>query len=123
MPGIHSFMASHGLNVSLTSWSVQQKVQRFHLDRQKIIQAKIDKLLAVGFIREVKYPDWLANMVVVPKKNGKWRVCDDSTNLNDICPNDSFSLSWIDQIVNTTAEHGMLSFLDAFFGYHQIPML
>ena len=123
MPGIHSSMASHGLNVSLTSWSVQQKVQRFHLDRQKIIQAKIDKLLAVGFIREVKYPDWLANMVVVPKKNGKWQVCDDSTNLNDICPNDSFSLSWIDQIVNTTAEHGMLSFLDAFFGYHQIPML
>ena len=66
------------------------------------------------FIREVKYPNWLANVVVVPKKNGKWRVCVDYTNLNDVCPNDSFPLPRINQIVDATIGHGMLSFLDAF---------
>ncbi|RVW95440.1 Transposon Ty3-I Gag-Pol polyprotein [Vitis vinifera] len=71
---------------------------------------------------EVDYPDWLANVVVVPKKEGKWRVCVDYTNLNNACPKDSFPLPQIDQIVDSTAGQGMLSFLDAFSGYHQIPM-
>ena len=76
----------------------------------------------VGFIREVKYPEWLANVVVVLKKGGKWRVCIDYTDLNDTCPKDSFPLPRIDQIVYASSGHGMLSFLDAFSGYHHIPM-
>lgn len=60
--------------------------------------------------------------MVVPKKEGKWRVCVDNINLNDACPKDSFPLPWIDQIVDATVGHEMLSFLDAFSGYHQIPM-
>ena len=82
----------------------------------------MDNLLKVGFIKEVKYSEWLANMVVVPKKGGKWRVCVDYTDLNDVCPKDSFPLPRIDQIVDASTGHGMLSFLDAFLGYHQIPM-
>ena len=74
------------------------------------------------FIREVKYLEWLANVVVVPKKGGKWRVCIDYTDLNDPCPKDSFPLPRIDKIVDVSAGHGMLSFLDAFSSYHQIPM-
>ena len=61
-------------------------------------------------------------MVVVPKKGGKWQVCVDYTNLNDVCPKDNFPLPRIDQIVDSTTEHGMLSFIDAFSNYHQIPM-
>ena len=61
-------------------------------------------------------------MVVVPKKGGKWRVCVDYTDLNDACPKDNFPLPRIDQIVDVLAGHGMLSFLDAFLGYHQILM-
>ena len=61
-------------------------------------------------------------MVVVPKKWGKWRVCIDYTDLNDACPKDNFPLPRINQIFDASAEHGMLSFLDAFLGYHQIPM-
>ena len=68
------------------------------------------------------YPEWLANVVVVPKKGGKWRVCVDYTDLNDACPKDNFPLPRIDQIVDASAGHGMLLFLDAFSGYHQIPM-
>ena len=76
----------------------------------------------MGFIREIKYPEWLANVVVVAKKGGKWRVCVDYTDLNDACPKDSFPLLRINQIVDPSVGHGMLSFLDAFSGYHQIPM-
>ena len=68
------------------------------------------------------YPEWLDNVVVIPKKGNKWRVCVDYTDLNDACPKDSFPLPCIDQIVDASAGHGMLSFLDAFSGYHQIPM-
>ena len=61
-------------------------------------------------------------MVVVPKKGGKRRVCVDYTDLNEAYPKDNFPLPHIDQIVDTSTGHGMLSFLDAFSGYHQIPM-
>ena len=122
MSRIHPSMASHKLNVTPFLHPIRQKVQHFHPNRQKIIQIEIDKLLVAGFIREVKYPDWLENMVVVPKKDGKWRVCVDYTNLNDVCLKDSFLLPLVDQIVNSTTEHGMLSFLDAFSRYHQIPI-
>ena len=83
---------------------------------------EVVNLLATGFIREVKYPEWLANVVVVPKKGGKWCLCVDYTDLNEACPMDSFPLPLIDQIVDATAEHDILSFLDAFSGYHQITM-
>lgn len=79
-------------------------------------------MLTTEFIREVEYPNWLENVVVVRKKGGKYRVCVDYTNLNGACPKDSFSLLRINQIVDVTVGHRMLSFIDAFFGYHQIPM-
>ena len=82
----------------------------------------MDNLLKARFIREIKFPEWLANEVVVPKKGGKWRVYVDYTNLNETCPKDSFSLPQIDHIVDASTDHGMLSFLDAFSGYHQILM-
>ncbi|RVW21061.1 Transposon Ty3-I Gag-Pol polyprotein [Vitis vinifera] len=122
MKGIHPSIVSHRLNVLPTARLVRQRVRRFHPDRQKIIREEIEKFLEAEFIREVEYPDWLANVVVVPKKEGKWRVCVDYTNLNNACPKDSFPLPQIDQIVDSTARQGMLSFLDAFSGYHQIPM-
>ena len=122
MTGIDPALASHKLSVSPMAKPVRQKVRRFHPDRHAIIQAEVSNLLQAGFIREVKYPEWLANVVVVPKKGGKWRVCVDYTDLNDACPKDSFPLPRIDQIVDASAGQGMLSFLDAFSGYHQIPM-
>ena len=97
-------------------------MRHFHPDRHLVIQTEVDNLLQNGFIRAVKYPEWLANVVVVPKKGNKWRVCVDYTVLNDTCPKDSFPMPCIDQIVDASAGHGMLSFLDAFSGYHQIPM-
>ena len=103
MTRIHPSIASHWLYILPSSRLVRQKVRRFHPDKQKINRDEVDKLLEAGFIREVEYPDWLANVVVVPKKEGKWRVCIDYTNLNNACPKDSFSLPRIDQIVDSTA--------------------
>ena len=80
---IDPMLASHKLNIILLAKPVRQKVRRFHLDRHQIIQAKVDNLLRAGFIREVKYPKWLANVVVAPKKGGKWRVYLDYTDLNE----------------------------------------
>ena len=113
---------SQRLNVAPSAKPVRQKVRRFHLDRHLVIQTEVDNLLQNGFIRVVKYPKWLANVVVVPKKGNNWRVCVDYTDLNDACLKDSFTLPRIDQIVDTLAGHDMLSFLNAFLGYHQIPM-
>ena len=122
MIGISPVYASHKLNVVSSARPVRQRVRRSHPYRHQVIQAKVDNLLKVWFIREVKYPEWLVNVVVVPKKWGKWRVCVDYTDLNDACPKDNFPLPRIDQIVDASAGHGMLSFLDAFSGYHQILM-
>ena len=78
--------------------------------------------MAAGFIREVYYPKWLANVVMVKKSNGKWKMCVDFTDLNNACTKDSFPLPRIDQLVDSTAGHELLTFMDAFSGYHQILM-
>ena len=122
MTGISPTQGSHRLNVAPSARPVRQKVRRFHLDRHLVIQTEVNNLLHNGFIRVVKYPEWLANVVVVLKKGNKLRVCMDYTDLNDVCPKDSFPLPRIDQIVDASVGHGVLFFLDTFSGYHQIPM-
>ena len=83
---------------------------------------EVHKLIKAGFIREVFYPKWLANVVVVKKKDGKWRVYIDFTDLIKACPKDNFSLPYIDRLVDTTAGHELLSFIDDFSRYNQILM-
>ena len=83
---------------------------------------EVTKLLAAGFIREVHYLKWLANVVLVKKANGKWRMCVDFMDLNRACPKDSFPLPRIDQLMDSTAGHKLLTFMDAFLGYNQIRM-
>ena len=84
---------------------------------------EVSKLLSVGFIREVYYPDWLINVVLVKKTNGKWRMCVDFQDLNKTCPKDSFPLPMIDQLVDSTAGYKLLTFMDAFSSCNQIKMV
>jgi len=79
-------------------------------------------LLKVGHIREIQYPEWLANVVLVKKANGKWRMCVDFTDLNKACPMDSYPMSSIDALVDSASGCRLLSFLDAFSDYNQIMM-
>ena len=87
MVGINLVPASHKLNVISSAKWVRQKVRRFHPDRHQVIQAEVDNLLKERFIKEIKYPEWLANVVVVSKK--RWRVCVDYTYLNEACLKDT----------------------------------
>uniref|UniRef100_A0A2N9EKX3 Uncharacterized protein n=1 Tax=Fagus sylvatica TaxID=28930 RepID=A0A2N9EKX3_FAGSY len=122
MPGIDPSIISHKLNVDPSLRPVKQKRRVFAPERNNAIMEEVDKLLAANFIREVFYPDWLANVVMVKKNTGKWRMCVDFTDLNKACPKDRFPLPRIDQLVDSTVAHKLLTFMDAFSGYNQIVM-
>ena len=70
--------------------------------RREVIKQEVDKLLIARFIKEIQYPEWLDNIAIVPKKNGKWCVCVDYYGLNDARPKDMFPLPCIDKIVGAT---------------------
>ena len=86
------------------------------------MKEEIQKQLSVGFLLVVKYPEWLANVIPVPKKDGNVRVCVDFWDLNKVSPKNDFPLPHIDMLVDSTAGHLMLSFMDGFFGNSQILM-
>nr|AAP53804.1 retrotransposon protein, putative, unclassified [Oryza sativa Japonica Group] len=122
MPGVPREVIEHRLAVRPGARPVRQKVRRQAPERQAFIREEVARLLEAGFIREVIHPEWLANPVVVPKANGKLRMCIDNTDLNKACPKDPYPLPRIDQIVDSTAGCDLLCFLDAYSGYHQIRM-
>ena len=122
MGGIDPTVITHKLNVISSFKPVKQKRRSFAPKRQKAIKEEVGKLLQAGAIREVEYPEWLANIVLLKKANGKWRLCIDFIDVNKACPKDSFPLPHINLIVDATAGHELLSFMDAFSGYNQISM-
>ena len=122
MPGIDPSIMVHRLNVNPVSSPIRQKKRVFAQERDKAVAEEVRKLLETGFIREVYYPDWLANVVMVKKNNGKWRMCIDFIDLNRACLKDSYPLPRIDTLVDSTARHELLSFMDAFLGYNLIKM-
>ena len=99
---------------------MKQRLRRFDEGKRRAIGEEIAKLLAAGFIKEVYHPEWLANLILVRKKSGKWRMCVDYMGLNKACPKDPFPLPRIDQVVDSTSGCETLCFLDAYSGYHQI---
>ena len=96
MSGVLPELAKHWLSVQDIFRLVRQRLRRFHLLRQEVIKQEVDKLLEVDFIREIQYPECLSNVVVVQKRNDKWQVSMDYTNLNDACLKDTFPLPRID---------------------------
>jgi len=120
MPGVPQSLIERSLNVSKTARPIKQKLRRFARDKKEAIRIEIRRLLAAGFIKEVYHPDWLANPVLVRKKNIEWIMCVDYTDLNKHCPKDRFGLPRIDEVVDSAAECELLSFLDCYSGYHQI---
>ena len=122
MGGIDPSVITHRLNTNPSFKPVKQKRRSFPPERQKSINEEVGKLLQAGAIREVEYPEWLVNVVLVKKANGKWRLCIDFTDINKACPKDSFPLPRIDLIVDATAGHELLGFMDAFSGYNHISM-
>jgi hypothetical protein len=123
MPGVPRELAEHKLKVYPQARPIRQKLRRFTPDKREAIRAELARLVAAGFIREVLHPEWLANPVLVLKKNKvDWRMCVDYTDLNKHCPKDPFGLPRIDQVVDSTAGCSVLSFLDCYSRYHQISL-
>jgi len=101
---------------------IRQRRRKFNEEKRQAIKEETQKLLAAGHIREIQYPEWLANVVLVKKSSGKWRMCIDFTDLNKACLKDSYPLPSIDALVDSASGCKLLSFLDAFSGYNQIKV-
>jgi hypothetical protein len=104
---------------------VRQKKQRLRKifdEKTEATKAEVHHLSEANFIEPISYPRWLANVVMVQKKSGKWRMCIDFTSLNKACPKDNFPLPWIDKIVDSATGCEVMSLLEFFSGYHQIYM-
>ncbi|KAL0408054.1 UNVERIFIED_CONTAM: Transposon Ty3-G Gag-Pol polyprotein [Sesamum radiatum] len=78
--------------------------------------------MAAGHIREIQFPEWLSNVLLVPKPGGKWRMCIDFRDLNKVCPKDFYSLPQIDQLEDSISGCELLRMMDASQGYHQIML-
>uniref|UniRef100_A0A2N9HX24 Integrase catalytic domain-containing protein n=1 Tax=Fagus sylvatica TaxID=28930 RepID=A0A2N9HX24_FAGSY len=109
-PGVSPNLACHSLNIEPKHRPVVQKRRKLAPERATIVLEEVERLLASGAIREVQYPCWLSNTVVVKKKNGKWRVCIDFTDLNKACPKDPFPLPRIDQLVDSASRHARATY-------------
>ena len=122
-PGVDPSFICHNLNVNPSVTPKKQPPRHPSKKHANAVRDKVMKLKKARAIKEVFYPEWLANTIVIKKKkNGKWRVCVDFTDLNKACLKDPFPMPQIDQLVNPTAGHPRMSFLDTFQGYHQIPL-
>ncbi|XP_050222771.1 uncharacterized protein LOC126672864 [Mercurialis annua] len=120
--GVDPDVICHRLNIATDAKAVIQKKRRHSPEKQLAIAEEIARLKAANVIKDAYYPKWVANVVMVKKSNGTYRMCVDFTDLNKACPKDSFPLPHIDQLVDSTAGHALYTFLDARAGYHQIPM-
>ena len=114
-PAIDPEIICHRLSIKADTKPVKQKPRRISEERCHAISDKVNRLLQAGFI--------LSNSVLMKKKNGKWRVCIDFTNLNKVCLKDNYPLLRINQLVEATAGHELFIFMEAYSGYNQIKMM
>ncbi|KAL0411905.1 UNVERIFIED_CONTAM: Pro-Pol polyprotein [Sesamum latifolium] len=122
LEGIDPQVITHHLNIDPNCKPIKQKKRHFGPEKDKIIQAEVNKLMVAGHIEEIQFPEWLSNVVLVPKPGGKWRMCIDFRDLNKACPKDFYPLPRIDQLVDSTSGCELLSMMDASQGYHQIML-
>ena len=101
-PRINPSVMVHKLNVSSSFLPIRQKKRVFAQERDKAIAKEVRKLLEAKFNREVYYPEWLANVVMVKNANGKWRMCIDFADLNRAYLKDSYPFLHIDLLVDST---------------------
>ncbi|KAA3465325.1 reverse transcriptase [Gossypium australe] len=122
MPGLSTDIVIHCLPIKEYCRPVQQKLRRMRADIVLKIKEEVKKQFDVGFLQEVKYSEWVANIVPVPKKDGKVRMCVDYRNLNKASPKENFHLPHIDTLVDNTTGYSLFFFMDGFSGYNQIKM-
>ena len=122
IPGLNPSIVQHHLPILPYARPVKKKLRRLHPRWSLQVKEEIKKQLSIRFLSVVEYPKWLANVVLVLKKDGKVRVCVDFRDLNKASPKDDFPLPQIDMLIDSTTGHLMLSFMDGFSSYNQILM-
>lgn len=122
MPGLDPRIVEHRLPLKPECPPVKQKLRRTRPDMALKIKEEVQKQIDAGFLVTSEYPQWLANIVPVPKRDGKVRMCVDYRDLNKASPKDDFPLPHIDVLVDSAAKSKVFSFMDGFSGYNQIKM-
>lgn len=122
MPGLDTDLVKHQLPIKEGVKPIKQKLRRLRPEWIVKIREEVMKQYNAGFLIVSTYPEWLANLVPVPKKDGRVRMCIDFRDLNRASPKDDFPLPHIDILVDNTANQGLLSFMDGFSGYNKIKM-
>jgi hypothetical protein len=116
LQGVDRDIIEHALETDEKIPPKKQKLRKMSEEKVKALEAEVQRLQDAQVIREVKDPVWLDNTVPVKKKNGKWRMCVDFTDLNKACKKDDFPLERVDKIVDDAANSEMLSLLDSSLG-------
>jgi hypothetical protein len=122
MPGLDPSIAMHRLAMQKNYPSMKQGQRRYHPELLPQIEAEVDRIIVVGFIREVKYPTWVSSIVPVKKKNGQIRICVDFRDLNKAFPKDDFPIPISEILIDSTMGYEIFSFMDGFSAYNLIKM-
>jgi hypothetical protein len=120
--GVSRTIIEHSLGIDPSVRPKKQRLRKMSDEKTEVAKVEVHRLLEDNFIEPVAYPTWLANVVMVQKKSGKWRMCIDFTSLNKACPKDNFPLPRIDKIVDSAVGCEVMSLLDCFSGYHETYM-
>jgi hypothetical protein len=112
--GVNRDVIEHSLNVDPAFRPRKQRLRKMSDDKAEGARNEVKRLLSAGVIREVTYPEWMANIVMVKKANGKWRMCIDFIDLNKACPKDEFPLPRIDSLVDAVATSELMSLLGCY---------
>ncbi len=123
MPDLDTDIVVHQIPLKLECKPVRQMLRRMKSEILLKIKEEVEKQLRAEFLSTVTYLDWVANIVPVPKKDGKVRMCMDYRNLNRASPKDNFPLPHIDTLIDNTTTNVMFLFMDGFSGYNQIKMV
>lgn len=122
MPGIDPRVACHRLELDPIIKPIRQRIRKIATIYHEKTDKELQKMMEAGIIRPAKYPDYISNMVIVPKKNNGIRICIDFSDLNTACPKDSFPIPNIPQMVESASRYKRFSSMDGYFGYNQIPL-
>lgn len=120
MLGINESIAQHKLGIDPNHMPTLQKKRHFTPEQHPAIDEEVDKLIKADFIFNIQYRDWFSNVVMVKKSKDNWRIFIDYTYLNKAFPKDCYLFPDIDQLIDVTVGHELLSFMDTFSGYNKI---
>jgi hypothetical protein len=122
MKGISPELCTHRIYIKEDCRSICQSQRRMNPNLREILKEELEKLLNAGFIYPISNSEWVSPLVIVPKKNEKWRVCVDYRALNKATQKYHFLLPFIDQVLDSLSRKKFFSFLDGFSGYNQIKI-